>query len=259
MEKIYKGIIILLTAFLVIAFIYIGNRSKGIADSENELILLVEEIINKDIVIKEQSEEIKVKENELQTILDKLEEKDNLIEKLSKEETSLANKINAYEKLVDELNNSIEIIHSEIETRMFYNNISIDFDLSEDRAIELFGEPMEENIEIYGSDDFWYLEGIYSKESVYKNFILNYHGDTNGENYELVAYSSISSESYIDNDVRVSDTLEELLEAFPMLEEDTWRTEGKGFMYQDMVGMTGVYFEIEEEKISKISVYHILD
>jgi len=44
-----------------------------------------------------------------------------------------------------------------------------------------------------------------------------------------------------------------------MLEEDTLRIEGKAFSYQNMVGMTGVYFEIIEEKISKISVYNILD
>jgi len=266
MSKFNKRLLIILTASLLTLSIVTITYSFKIKNYKNELYTLNEELLVKDSHLPALRDQLSSNENEYLLVQDKLIEYASVIHELSKENESLSGGVKAKQELIQEYRNDIEELtkkleqmESRVSTNLIYDHFSIDFSLTEPKAIELFGKPLEDVIEIYGSDVIWYLEGLYSKESIYEKFTLYYQGDTEGENYGLIGYSTNSLDLHMTKDVRVGDSLETLLDVYPIVKEDTWNTEGKGFFYQDMYSMTAVYFEIENEKISKITISTIID
>jgi len=262
MNKKNSKIIFIITICLIASFLYIGYSNKNIKEYKEEIHLLKEKVNLRDATITE---------NQV-----RLNQNDKINDEINEVNQSLRNEIEIYGELIeeyrsalDELDIRTEYMEFEKNSKLIYSNIFIDFDFTEKRAIELFGEPKEINIGVYGSDGIWYLEGLYNKEIIYDNFTLLFHGDENGENYELIRFTTNSNELYLMKDIsiklnngvsystkeiKVGDSEEDLLNTYPQLIENNWIDQNKNYLYASRWGSQGIYFEIEDEKISKISI-----
>lgn len=144
-------------------------------------------------------------------------------------------------------------------SNLIVDEISLNLTLSEKELYHLFGTPDEENIEVIGTDDVWYLEGKHKKVSYYESFNLYFHGDKEGNNYELIAFSTESDQLQLENGLQVGDTRDDLIDLYPDLIELTWGDAEVRYLYPDDFGMRGVFFDIENDKISKITVTRLFD
>lgn len=265
MNKIKKIIFIILAVFLLALSIFIVYTIT-VKNYEHDLYVLNEKILVKDSNWSELNKQVDSMTKDYFLVQDKLIKYASEIQDLNEENESLSRGVKTEKKLVreyrsriEDLTTKLEQIKSRVSTILIDDNFSIDFNLTEDRAFELFGKSIEDKIEIYESDGIWNLEGLYSKTSIYDKFTLYYQGDINGDNYKLIAYSTKSIDLRLTKDIGVGDSLEILLDVYPILEEDTLKTDGKGYYYQDMYSMTALYIEIENDMISKITVSTIID
>lgn len=291
MSRISKMIVFFIVIFLLSAIYYIAYTDNNFKALKKENTVLNEQLMKTDALIheletqvmSEEDEEIIEKLKEENTVLNeqlikkdasiselqthvKFTEDEKAIEELKEVNISLNKELEVCKELIEEYKDTsgeqniiIERLKFELSSNLIYDNILIDLKLTEDRAIDLFGKPITENIEIMGSDGIWYLEGRYSKESIYNNFTLHYYGDRDGENFELVSISTESSDLYLTEEIRVGDSKEDLLSRYPMLIEDTWSNKGERYLYQDRFDMRGVFFEIKDKKISKIIISRFFD
>ena len=262
MNKNNNKIFFIITICLITSFLCIGYINKNVKEYKEELHLLKEKVNLRDATIAE----IQVQLNHNDKINDEINE---VNQSLKNEIESYGELVDEYKSALDELEIKTEYIEFQKNSKLIYNNIFIDFDLTEKRAVELFGEPKEINIKVYGSDGIWYLEGIYNKEIIYDNFTLLFHGDKNGENYELIRFTTKSNELYLTKDIsnnsnnsvfystkeiKVGDSEEDLLSTYPQLIENNWIDKNKNYLYASRWGSQGIYFEIEDGKICKISI-----
>jgi len=252
----------IITICLIGSFLYIGYSKKNIKEYSEEIHLLKEKVNLRDATIAE----FQVRLNQNDHINDEINE---VNQSLRGEIEIYGELIEEYRSALDELDIKTEYMEFQKNSKLIYGNIYIDFDFTEKRAVELFGEPIEINIEVYGSDGIWYLEGLYRKEIIYDDFTLLFQGDENGENYELIRFTTNSDElhltkyisinlnnsvSFSTKEIKVGDSEEDLLNTYPQLIENNWIDQNKNYLYASRWGSQGIYFEIEDKKISKISI-----
>lgn len=158
-------------------------------------------------------------EDELQQLKDELHELNETFERVNDWYNTLL--IN-YEELASDV--------AETNQAFIYDQKLIRISQKEEDVLELFGEPLAENIEINGTG-IWYFEGRYTKISNYEDIVVGYIGDKNGENYVVAFVTAITNNVITLRNVRVGNTLESLLTTYPMLYKAEWIEDEEVYMW----------------------------
>lgn len=249
MNKAAKAIIAVFIVLVLGLIVFIAGGHKQLVMSMSEVEELKTTLSNKDDMIRD----YKTESSALEEAVKDLEEKNKA---LQSEVDSL---MNTEEESTDDVLASLDMMTFELSSHLIYDHMLLDLSLSEDRALELLGQPKNEIVEVFDEDDIWYLEGFYGKEAIYDDVSLFYHGDKNGENYDLVAVSTTSDVLYLLDGTKVGDSLDDLKEKYPILLENTWTKDQEIYFYPYRYDGRAIDFEIDDNKIIRMTIGVMFD
>jgi len=248
-----KFVFVLLVILLVTPLI----QCKSDSVSEDNFLINPESLMEKD-------EKIVRLEGKLSNLEERLENKILEMVDLKNQIKSLETKIASFEsseqmdtdkalEAQKDLEKQVNLAIANYELDLlFYDNKILRPGLSEEEVLFSFGHAQTNEIVVDDGSVISHQKGIYWKKVDYRDFLIVYLGDRQGENYKVHSFFTESDKLKTIKSIHVGSTVDDLLAAYPELIEEHLPNEDLRYAFPEDEYILSMRFKIKDNLISEI-------